>query len=84
MIIQLLSQEYDMATNLKKIFKGKETKSEEMTEAKDLKKGKISEKQYVKGEKGEGEKASSKTLMAEAKRLKSGKESPAMYAKKGK
>lgn len=73
-----------MATNLKKIFKGTETKREEMTEAKDLKKGKINEKQYVKGEKGEGEKASSKTLMSEAKRIKSGKESPEAYAKKGK
>jgi hypothetical protein len=73
-----------MAIDLKKIFKGKETKKEEMTEAKDLKKGMISKKQYVKGEKGEkGEKASTKSLMKEATKIKSGKESPMAYAKKG-
>lgn len=45
-----------MATKpaLKKLFKGKETYAEEMKEAKALKSGKISMKEYAKGEKAEG------------------------------
>ena len=39
---------------MKKMFGGKETKAEEMKEAKALKSGKISPKQYVAGEKSEG------------------------------
>jgi len=62
------------------LFKGKETKKEEMGEAKALKSGKISVGQYMKSEKAEGDKPSKKTAMA----IKSGKMSPTTYAKKGK
>ena len=41
---------------LKSLFKGKETYAEEMKEAKALKSGKISMKEYAKGEKMEGHK----------------------------
>ena len=71
-----------MATNLKNLFKGKESKQEEMKEAKSLKSGMISKKQYVQGEKGEGEKASTKSLMKTASKIKSGKETPTAYANK--
>jgi hypothetical protein len=69
-----------MATNLKSLFKGKDTPKEEKKEAKALKSGKISVGQYMKGEKSEGEKPSKKTAMA----IKSGKMSPAAYAKQDK
>lgn len=69
-----------MATNMKKMFAGKETTKEEKGEAKALKSGKISVGQYMKGEKSEGEKPSKKTAMA----IKSGKMSPAAYAKQDK
>jgi len=36
--------------NLKKLFKGKDTKSEELKEAKAIKSGKITPEQYAKGE----------------------------------
>lgn len=36
--------------NLKKLFKGKDTKAEELKEAKAIKSGKISPEQYAKGE----------------------------------
>jgi hypothetical protein len=65
---------------MKKLFTGKETKQEEMREAKAVRSGKISPKQYVKGEKSEGHSGS----MATAKAIKSGKMSPSAYAKKGK
>ena len=42
------------SASLKKLFKGKETMAEEMKEAKALKSGKISLKEYAKGEKMEG------------------------------
>lgn len=60
------------------MFKGKETKKEELAEAKALKSGKISPKQYVAGEKKEGH---GKGAPAKAKAIKSGKLSPAAYAK---
>ena len=41
--------------NLKKLFKGKDTKAEELKEAKAIKSGKITPEQYAKGEKMEGE-----------------------------
>lgn len=62
---------------LKSVFKGKDTKKEELREAKAVRAGKVSPKQYVKGEKMEGEKASIGT----GKKLKSGALSPATYAK---
>ena len=62
-----------------KMFKGKETPAEEMKEAKALKSGKISAKQYVAGEKSEGHKE--ENVAKQAKAIKSGKMSPAAYAK---
>ncbi len=58
-------------TNLKKLFKGKETMGEEMKEAKAIKAGKITPMQYAKGEK-----------MEEAKKMKCGG-SVKKYAKGG-
>ena len=62
---------------MKKMFGGKETKAEEMKEAKALKAGKISPKQYVAGEKSEGHGAGA---AKKAVAIKSGKLSPAKYA----
>ena len=62
---------------MKKMFGGKETKAEEMKEAKALKSGKISPKQYVAGEKSEGHGAGA---AKKASAIKSGKLSPAKYA----
>jgi hypothetical protein len=67
-----------MAT--KKLFTGKDSKAEEMAEAKALKSGKISPKQYKAGEKSEGEK-NTKEISKNAAAIKSGKLSPAAYAK---
>ena len=62
---------------MKKLFGGKETKAEELKEAKALKAGAISKKQYVAGEKAEGHgKGAAKTATA----IKSGKISPKQYA----
>lgn len=66
------------ATMVKRLFKGKETPAEEMKEAKALKSGKISPKQYAAGEKSEGH---GKGAAAKAAAIKSGKMSPAAYAK---
>ena len=60
-----------------KMFGGKETKAEEMKEAKALKSGKISPRQYVAGEKSEGHGAGA---AKKASAIKSGKLSPAKYA----
>jgi len=60
-----------------KMFGGKETRAEEMKEAKALKAGKISPKQYVAGEKSEGHGAGA---AKKASAIKSGKLSPAKYA----
>ena len=62
--------------NVKKIFGGKETRAEEMKEAKALKSGKISPAQYVKGEKSEGHGGGA---ASKAKAIKSGAISPAKY-----
>lgn len=61
-----------------KMFAGKETKAEEMAEAKALKSGKISKAQYIKGEKAEGEKSSEAKKNADM--IKSGKMSANQYA----
>lgn len=62
---------------MNKLFRGMETPAEEMKEAKALKGGKITPKQYVAGEKSEGHGAgAAKKAMA----IKSGKMSPAKYA----
>ena len=60
-----------------KLFKGKETPAEEKKEAKALKAGKISPKQYVAGEKKEGHGAGA---AKKAAAIKSGKLSPKAYA----
>lgn len=60
------------------LFKGKETPAEERAEARALKSGKISTKQYIAGEKKEGD---GKGAAAKAKAIKSGKLSPAAYAR---
>lgn len=70
-----------MATKpaLKSLFKGKDTPSEEKKEARAVKSGKISVKDYVRGEKMEGE---GKGAAKRGQAIKSGKMSPAQYAKK--
>lgn len=66
---------------LASLFKGKQDKKEEMKEAKAIKAGKISPKEYAKGEKKEGDKKSMKTLTKTGQKIKDGKMSPAAYAK---
>lgn len=66
---------------LAQLFRGKESKSEEITEAKAVKSGKLSPLQYARGEKAEGDKKNPKTLVKTAKDIKAGKLSPAKYAK---
>lgn len=63
---------------MKKMFRGMETPAEEKKEAKALKAGKITPKQYVAGEKSEGHGAGA---AKKATAIKSGKLSPAAYAK---
>ena len=65
-----------------KMFGGKDTKKEEMAEAKALKSGKITKAQYIAGEKSEGDSVSKAKGNANA--IKSGKMSPKSYASKGK
>lgn len=63
---------------MKKMFRGMETPAEEKKEAKALKSGKITPKQYVAGEKAEGH---GKGAAKKATAIKSGKMTPAAYAK---
>ena len=69
-----------------KKFTGKDTRAEEMAEAKALKGGKITKAQYIAGEKREerkeGEKGKTREITRNANAIKSGKMSPAAYAKK--
>lgn len=67
-----------MAGLMKRLFRGMETPAEEKKEAKALKAGKISQKQYVAGEKSEGHGAGA---AKKAAAIKSGKMTPAAYAK---
>lgn len=60
-----------------KLFKGKETPTEEKKEAKALKSGRISAKQYVAGEKSEGHGAGA---AKKATAIKSGSLTPKAYA----
>jgi len=62
--------------NLKKMFKGKETYSEELKEGKAIKSGKLTPQQYAKGEKMED----SKKMKSDDKKMKSG---GSCYAKGG-
>ena len=66
---------------LANLFKGKDDKKEEIREAKAIKSGKLSPKQYARGEKMEGEKASTKSMVKKAQDIKAGKLSPSKYAK---
>lgn len=66
---------------MKKLFGGKESYKEELGEAKAVKSGRISPKQFVKGEKSEGHGKEEKGLMGMAKKIKSGKMAPSQYAK---
>ena len=73
-----------MANVMKKLvdyFKGRDDMKEEIKEAKAVRAGKITPKQYAKGEKSEGEKAPAKKLVQTAKAIKSGKTTPTQYAK---
>ena len=69
----------------KKLFTGKDTRAEELAEAKALKGGRISKSQYIAGEKREekreGEKPSARKIQANANAIKSGRMSPSQYAK---
>jgi hypothetical protein len=62
------------------LFKGGETYGEELGEAKAVASKKISPKQFVKGEKSEGEKTGEKNTSNIAKKIASGKMSPKQYA----
>lgn len=66
-----------------KPFTGKDTKAEEMAEAKAVRSGKVTPKQYVKREmveeKKEGEKSNPKKLASTGKALASGKMSAEKY-----
>lgn len=64
-----------------KPFGGKESPKEEMAEARQVKSGKVTPKQYAKKEKAEGDKASAKSLQKKGKALASGKLTAAKYAK---
>lgn len=66
-----------------KMFAGKQSKSEEMAEAKAVKGGKVSPAEYARMEKAEGDKASKQKLMARGKALASGKMSAEKYASTG-
>lgn len=71
-----------------KPFTGKDTKAEEMAEAKAVRSGKVSPKEYVRREvaeeKKEGEKPNPKKLAATGKALASGKMSAQAYGAKAK
>lgn len=66
-----------MAT--KKLFNGKETRAEEMAEAKALRSGAISKKQYIAGEKSEGH-SDMADVRGNANAIASGRMTPAQYA----
>lgn len=69
-----------MATKptLRSLFKGKDTATEEKKEARAVTSGKISVKDYAKGEAMEGEANGAKSR---GQAIKSGRMSPAQYAK---
>ena len=62
-----------------KAFRGKDTAREEMAEARLVRTGKVSPKEYVAKEKSEGDTKSKSSLMSTGKALASGKESVAQY-----
>jgi hypothetical protein len=73
-----------MATQKAAPFKGKQSTAEEMAEAKAVRSGKVTPKQYVRKEMAEekkaGEKPNKAKLAATGKALASGKMSAAKYA----
>lgn len=62
-----------------KMFSGKESRGEEMAEAKALKSGQITKKQYMDGERKEGH-TDMADVRGNADAIKSGRMSPAQYA----
>lgn len=60
-------------------FKGKDNKAEEMAEAKAVRSGKVTPKQYAANEKKEGDKKPTGKLVATGKALASGKMSAEKY-----
>lgn len=73
-----------MANVFKKLtdyFKGRDDFKEEIKEAKAVRAGKVSPKQYAKGEKMEGDKKPMKKLEETGKGLKVGKITPGQYAR---
>lgn len=63
-------------------FKGKQSKAEEMAEAKKVRSGKMSPAAYARAEKKEGDKKPMSALMARGKQLASGKMSAKEYGAK--
>ena len=70
-----------MLEKLKNMFRGKDTQKEEEREAKALKSGRLTPKQYAKGEKLEGEKEPAKKLERTATAIKKGELTPKQYAR---
>lgn len=73
-----------MANVFKKLtdyFKGRDDFKEEIKEAKAVRDGKVTPKQYAKGEKAEGDKKPMKKLEETGKGLKVGKITPGQYAR---
>lgn len=64
-----------------KLFTGKDTKKEELAEARSVRSGRTTPAQYVRKEKAEGDKKSPATLKKTGEKLASGKMSPSQYAK---
>lgn len=62
-----------------KAFGGKDNKKEEMAEAKAVRSGKVSPKEYAAKEKSEGDTKSKSSLMSTGKALASGKMSASQY-----
>lgn len=60
-------------------FKGKQTKAEEMAEAKAVRSGKVSPAEYARKEKAEGDTKSMASLKARGEKLASGRMSAAEY-----
>lgn len=67
-----------------KPFQGKDTKKEELAEARSIRAGRTTPAQYAAKEKAEGEKGSKSGLMAKGKSLASGKMSASQYAAEAK
>ena len=63
-------------------FKGKQTKAEEMAEAKAVRSGRTSPAEYARAEKKEGDAKSVASLKAKGEKLASGRMTAAQYAAK--